>query len=300
MTMEYRKLGHSDLLVSRIGFGAMSLQPDLHPEKLVLSALAAGINFFDTANIYQHGENEIILGKALRGRRKEVILASKVGNVWKEDGSGLDWNPRKTHILESIDATLQRLQTDYLDLYQLHGGTMEDPIDETIDAFETLVAAGKIRYYGISSIRPAVIAAWIKRSNMTSVMMQYSLLDRRPEESCLAALEAAGVGVIARGTVAGGLLAGKASRTYLEQAPATVEKAASLLRSLAGDEPASAVAISFALQQPANTTALVGMRMPEHLEEALQALTFRFPGTTLEEIRAAIPAKHYGSPPARI
>src|SRR6202034_3432729 len=98
--------------------------------------------------------------------------------------------------------------TDYIDLYQLHGGTIDDPIDETIEAFELLQQQGKIRYYGISSIRPNVISEYVQRSNIISVMMQYSLLDRRPEESCLQLLQQNNIGVLARGSVAGGLLAG--------------------------------------------------------------------------------------------
>jgi aryl-alcohol dehydrogenase-like predicted oxidoreductase len=88
---------------------------------------------------------------------KKVIIATKVGNQWRADGSGWDWNPNKDYIISAVEQSLKRLQTDYIDLYQLHGGTMEDPIDETIEAFEQLQKQGKIRYYGISSIRPTVI-----------------------------------------------------------------------------------------------------------------------------------------------
>ena len=122
------------------------------------------------------------LVRALGARRKEVILATKVGNVWDKNGKTWHWNPSKKYILSAVEQSLKRLGTDYIDLYQLHGGTIEDPIDETIDAFETLVASGKIRYYGLSSIRPNVIRAYVKKSNITSVMLQYSLLDRRSEE----------------------------------------------------------------------------------------------------------------------
>ena len=98
------------------------------------------------------------------------------------DGTG---TLQKNIFSSAVDQSLKRLQTDYIDLYQLHGGTIEDPIDEMIEAFETLKAAGKIRYYGISSIRPNVIREYVKRSSIVSVMMQYSLLDRRPEEEML-------------------------------------------------------------------------------------------------------------------
>ena len=156
-----------------------------HAETLLLRALEGGINYFDTADMYLKGLSETILGRTFRGKRNQVILATKVGNQWRSDGSGWDWNPSKKYILESVEQSLNRLQTDYIDLYQLHGGTMEDPIDDIIEAFEFLQSAGKIRYYGISSIRPNVIREWVKRSSMVSVMMQYSLLDRRPEEEML-------------------------------------------------------------------------------------------------------------------
>lgn len=164
----------------------MSLRND-HNEntRIIHHAIDLGINFFDTADLYDKGTNEISLGKALKGKREQVMLATKVGNQWRANGSGWDWNPRKEYILQAIDKSLERLQTDHIDLYQLHGGTIEDPMDETIEAFELLQQQGKIRYYGISSIRPNVIREYIKRSSISSVMMQYSLLDRRPEETCL-------------------------------------------------------------------------------------------------------------------
>ena len=181
--MTYQHLGRSSLKISRIGFGCMSLKPGQDNIQLITdAAIDKGINYFDTADIYDKGVNEINIGKALRAKRKQILIATKVGNQWKEDGSGLNWNPTKKHVLQAVEKSLYRLQTDYIDLYQLHGGTIEDNIDETIEAFELLQQQGKIRYYGISSIRPNVIREYVKRSNIVSVMMQYSLLDRRLEE----------------------------------------------------------------------------------------------------------------------
>src|SRR5450631_1679835 len=153
--MDYCFLGKSDLRVSRIGFGTMSLElnnPLTH--SILLQALDAGINYFDTADMYQQGLNETLLGHVFRGKRDRVILATKVGNKWRTDGSGWDWKPSKNYILSTVEESLRRLQTDYIDLYQLHGGTLQDPIDDIIQAFELLKKEGKIRYYGISSIRP--------------------------------------------------------------------------------------------------------------------------------------------------
>src|SRR5690606_15969002 len=135
--MQYRKLGNSDLMISEIGFGCMSLKPPVENiQSLIERAIDHGINFFDTADLYDKGANESWLGKALGARRKEVMIASKVGNQWRPDGSGWDWNPRAAYIQKAIDESLRRLNTDYIDLYQLHGGTMEDDMEEIVDCFE--------------------------------------------------------------------------------------------------------------------------------------------------------------------
>ena len=114
------------------------------------------LNYFDTADLYNDGENEQIIGSLLKSNRSKIVLATKVGNVRQADGS-TKWDASKHHILMAVEASLKRLQTDYIDLYQLHGGMIEDNIDETIEAFELLKSQGKIRFYGISSIRPNVI-----------------------------------------------------------------------------------------------------------------------------------------------
>ena len=224
--MEYKKLGKSDLNISCIGFGCMSLKDNqAENEKILHKALEYGVNYFDTADLYDKGMNEISVGKALKGKREQAVIATKVGNQWRADGSGWDWNPRKEYILTAVEESLRRLQTDYLDLYQLHGGTIDDPIDETIEAFELLQKQGKIRYYGISSIRPNVINEYVRRSNIVSVMMQYSLLDRRPEETCLPLLQRHNIGVLARGSVASGLLVNKPAKRYLNYNDNEVQKA---------------------------------------------------------------------------
>jgi aryl-alcohol dehydrogenase-like predicted oxidoreductase len=272
--MTYHQLGKSQLQISRIGFGCMSLKPGQDNIQLLIdAAINNGINYFDTADIYDKGVNEINIGKALKEKRKQILIATKVGNEWKEDGSGLNWNPTKKHILQAVEKSLLRLQTDYIDLYQLHGGTIEDNIDETIEAFELLQQQGKIRYYGISSIRPNVIREYIKRSNIVSVMMQYSLLDRRPEENCLAILQQHNIGVLARGSVAGGLLADKQPKTYLNYDETTVATAAAAIQSVTpSNSNAAATAISFVLQHPAITAAVVGIRTNEQLMDSLSAI----------------------------
>ena len=237
----YNQLGNSTLEISEIGFGCMSLS-GTEPEQadILHHAMDLGINFFDTADLYNKGMNEISVGKALKTKRNKVILATKVGNQWRPDGSGWDWNPRKDYILNTVEGSLKRLQTDCIDLYQLHGGTINDAIDDTIAAFETLKQQGKIRYYGISSIRPNVIREYIKRSSIVSVMMQYSLLDRRPEESCLDLLKKNNIGVLARGTVAQGLLVDKAAKEYLQYSEKEVQTVAETVKQFIGPQKITA------------------------------------------------------------
>jgi aryl-alcohol dehydrogenase-like predicted oxidoreductase len=282
--MEYVQLGKSDMRISRLSFGCMSLgSDDMANERILHRALDLGINFFDTADLYAKGMNEISVGKALKPFRDKVYIATKVGNQWRADGSGWNWNPRKEYILTEVEKSLQRLQIDTIDLYQLHGGTIDDNIDESIEAFELLKQQGKIRYYGISSIRPNVIREYIKRSNIVSVMMQYSLLDRRPEETCLSLLRENNIGVLARGAVAQGLLVSKPAKAYLNYSPQEVEKAAAAVQSMSGDKRnAAQTALRFVLHHQAITTAVMGIRTMQQLEEAVA--TFKTPMLTPQEM----------------
>lgn len=272
-TMNYKSIGKSAIEVSEIGFGCMSLKGnETENIRLIHCAIDAGINFFDTADLYDKGQNEITVGKAIKDKRKKIVLATKAGNQWREDGSGWDWNPRKEYILKAVEKSLLRLQTDYIDLYQLHGGTVNDPIPETVEAFEILKQQGKIREYGISSIRPNVIREYIKLSGIATVMMQYSLLDRRPEEECLPLLQQSNIGVLARGSLAQGLLAGKAAKEYIGHTAAETVKAAALVNDLsAGKRDVAQTAIQFALFQPGITSVMAGIRNEEQLKEAVKA-----------------------------
>ncbi len=204
--MKKRQIGTSDLWVSEIGFGCMSIGTDEKNALYLLDeAIDSEINYFDTADLYDRGINEELVGKALKGKRDKFIIATKVGNRLNELENGWTWDASSTYILQAVKESLRRLQTDYIDLYQLHGGTIEDNIDNTIEAFEQLKKEGYIRAYGISSIRPNVILEYVKRSNISSVMMQYSLLDRRPEE-WFSLLQENSISIIARGPVAKGIL----------------------------------------------------------------------------------------------
>lgn len=290
--MDYKQLGSSDLQISRIGFGCMSLQPaqpDL--QQLIDSAIASGINYFDTADLYDKGLNETLLGNAIKTHRNKIIIASKGGNEWKADGSGWSWNPRKAYLLKAVEGSLQRLQTDRIDLYQLHGGTIEDPIDEIIEAFELMIQQGKIRYYGISSIRPNVIRKFVNRSAIISVMVQYSLLDRRPEESILPLLEEYKIGVLARGTVAGGLLIDKPPKTYLSYSEEEVSLMAMEIKKQ--NFPQASTAVGYALQNPAVTAAIVGIRTATHLQSAVSAVQFPLPLVVKKPLQDALSPKYY-------
>jgi aryl-alcohol dehydrogenase-like predicted oxidoreductase len=295
--MRYHQLGRSDLHPSVVGFGCMSLtgKDENIDTRLLQRAVDLGINFFDTADLYDHGRNELLVGKALREKRKDLVIATKVGNQWRADGSGWDWNPGKAYILQAVDQSLLRLQTDYIDLYQLHGGTINDPMDETIEAFEQLRQQGKIRYYGISSIRPNVIRAYLQQSSIASVMMQYSLLDRRPEEECLDLLRQHHIGVLARGGLAKGLLVNKPVTNYLDYNSSEIQKAVDAIGSLqAPGRGNTQTALQFVLQNPAITTAVVGIRTIEQLEEAVQ--TIYSPALSTQEVtmlQHILPANHY-------
>ncbi len=268
-------LGNSDLKISRIGFGCMSLDPgNPESESILNRALEAGINYFDTADLYNQGLNESMLGRAFQGKRDRVILASKAGNQWRADGSGWDWNPSPAYILSCLEQSLLRLKTDYIDLYQLHGGTLDDPIDDIIEVFEKLRKAGKIRQFGISSIRPNVIREYAKRASIVSVMMQYSLLDRRPEEAMLNFLNQHQVGVLARGTLAKGLLISKMAEPYLNYTAGQVaDLAAAVKNNSVSDRTRESISVQYVLNQPAVTSAVIGIRTTEQLLKAINVIS---------------------------
>lgn len=274
-----------------IGFGCMSLDPKSSDNiELLRSAVDKGITFFDTADLYDKGWNEEIVGKALSPVRSKVRIATKVGNEWNESGTDWTWNPTKEYILKAVSKSLERLQTDYIDMYQLHGGTLDDPIDESIEAFEILQEQGKILKYGISSIRPNVIREWIKKSNMSSVMMQYSLLDRRPEEECLDLLNKSDISVITRGTLAKGMLIDKPAKNYLgysEHEVKLIQKAISKT-----DNPLSA-SIQYVNQHPAVESAIIGIRTMEQLHEVIESQSVTIPSKTLTKLSEVLKPNVY-------
>ena len=294
--MQYKVLGKSDLNISQLSFGCMSMgQDEVENAQLISQAIQNGFNLFDTADLYQQGSNEVSLGKALKGKRKSVYIATKVGNRWNNDGKTWEWCPDKAYILKAVEESLSRLNTDYIDLYQLHGGTLEDPIDGIIEAFEILQAQGKIRYYGISSIRPNVIRTYLNRSKLTSVMMQYSLLDRRPEEEILKLLKENNVGVLARGALAQGLLVDKPAKPYLANSSETVDFMQRTVNDLASDKRNSAsVAIGFVLGNKAVTSATLGIRNGQQLQQIYESYTaIGLSPSDLEKLNKNAPVLYY-------
>jgi len=269
--MNFRRLKRANLDISEISFGCMSLGYNhAENEALIHTAFDAGVNYFDTADIYQNGFNEETVGKALKSIRKKVILAAKVGNVPNAEGRNWDWNPSKSYILKAVEKSLKRLGTDYIDIYQLHGGMIEDNWEETIEAFDLLRERGLILHYGISSIRPNVIRRFARQSEVVSNMIQYSLLDRRPEEEALEVLSKADVGVMVRGGLAGGLLAGKGSSNYLDYISQDIDLLIDKIKVFSIEKMSLAqVSVQWLLSNPAVTTAVVGIRNMRQLKDVL-------------------------------
>ncbi|BEJ46239.1 aldo/keto reductase [Staphylococcus epidermidis] len=200
----------SGIEISELGLGCMSLGTDYKKaQPIIESAIDNGITYFDTADIYDQGVNEEIVGKALKKyqNRDDIVIGTKVGNRLTDDGH-MTWDPSKKHIKESVKGSLKRLGLNHLDLYQLHGGTIDDPLDETISAFEELKQEGYIRAYGISSIRPNVIDYYLKNSQIETLMSQFNLIDNRPE-SLINDVHDKQVKILARGPVFKGLLTSK-------------------------------------------------------------------------------------------
>lgn len=295
--MKKRELGNSGLYVSELGLGCMSFPDDLEEVKnIVDAAIYSGINFFDTADLYAAGKNESLVGEALKGRRDEIILATKVGNRMMPGEDGWVWDASKGYIMEAVKESLRRLGTDYIDLYQLHGGTMEDNAAETIEAFEALKQEGIIRQYGISSIRPNVIHRFLTNSSAISVMMQYSLLDRRPEE-WFTMIREAGASVITRGTLAKGLLTAE-GLDRVQKMDGFVAYDAEELKKTVGElyetvHDMHALALAFNLKENAVASALIGASSKDQLLDSIVAYELAINQSELASVTQLTEAHQY-------
>jgi aryl-alcohol dehydrogenase-like predicted oxidoreductase len=222
--MRYRRLGASGLVVSVVGIGCNNFGRKVDADgtrAVVDAALDHGVNFFDTADIYgsPHGASEELLGAALKGRRSDVVVATKFG-MDMAGANGPDWGARgaRRYIVRAVEASLRRLGTDYLDLYQMHTPDRATPIEETLSTLDSLVRAGKVRYVGNSNFAGWQIAdaAWTARTGQltpfVSAQNDYSLLKRDVEAEVLPACERFGLGMLPFFPLASGLLTGKYRR----------------------------------------------------------------------------------------
>ena len=214
--MEHRHLGRSGLRVSVIGLGGNTFGRYADEEqtaRIVHQALDLGVNFLDTADVYNAGKSEEFIGKALRGRREEALIATKAGFA-TGDNPNQRGSSRK-HLLESCDASLRRLSVDTIDLYQIHAFDSETPLEETLGALDDLVHSGKVRYIGCSNYNAwrVVQSLWLSdRKRLTSyisVQPEYNLLERGIERALVPACLEFGLGIIPYSPLAGGVLTGK-------------------------------------------------------------------------------------------
>ena len=300
--MEYVRLGSTGLKVSRLCLGTMTYgSPAWRPWVLseeasrpfFRQALESGINFFDTADMYSDGASEEVTGRALKdfARREDVVIATK---VFQPMGPGVnDRGLSRKHIFQAIDASLSRLGTDYVDLYQTHRFDPDTPIEETLEALDALVRAGKVRYLGASStdawrFAKALFTAdrrgW---SRFVSMQNHYNLVYREEEREMLPLCRAEGVGVIPWSPLARGLLAGTrgrgdaggtvraqtddfARKLYDDSDFDVVDRVVEISRERA--VPAAQVALAWLLAQPGVTAPIIGASKPEHLSQAVSAL----------------------------
>lgn len=292
--MKYNTLPTTNIQISELSLGCMSFHTEEQGRPIIEAALDLGINFFDTADLYDKGENERIVGKVLAKHREDFVIATKVGNRWKKDGTAWDWVAQKDYILEAVEASLSRLNTDYIDLYQLHGGTIEDNFEEVTEAFELLKKQGKIRAYGISSIRPNTIRQWTASGNGVSCMTQYSLLDRRPEEFILDYLNDNDQKMLVRGALAKGLLAGKPPKTYLNWSQEEVAETQAILQSYSGNNEIPALALHYLLAHPGVGSIVLGASRAQQLIESVEAYEkANFEKETLLELAQKVAPKLY-------
>ena len=303
--MKYRRLGRTGLKVSEICLGTMTFGHNTdEPEatRIVDLAIDAGINFFDTANSYAGSASETILGKALRGRRGNAVVATKFFNPMGGDVNSSGTS--RFHLMHAVEDSLRRLQVDYIDIYYIHHVDAQTPLEETLRALDDLVREGKVRYTACSNFEAwrLMEAMWLSDhkgwERFAAYQPQYSLVVRDIEQEIIPICQLKGIGVVVWSPLAGGFLTGKYSpgqrtlrgtrseegwaypQTYFaasadETLTVLLEAAADLGRS-----PAQ-VAIRWALEQPAITSAIVGARTVEQARDNFGAGGWSLPANAL-------------------
>ncbi len=310
--MEYVRFGSTGLKVSRMCLGCMSYGgpterwlwalDEAQSRPFLKRALELGINFFDTANVYSNGASEEIVGKALRdfASRDEVVIATK---VYFEMGPGPnDRGLSRKHILSSIDASLKRLGTDYVDLYQIHRWDYDTPIEETLEALSDVVRAGKARYIGASAMYAWQFAKALSTSDLhgwarfVSMQPHYNLIYREEEREMLPLCQDQKIAVIPYSLVAKGLLTRKPSkernetlraqtddvgkRLYTEEDLQIAQRVSDVAE--ARGLPMAQVALAWMLSKPVVTAPIIGATKPHHLDDAVAAVSVQL---TPDEIR---------------
>ena len=326
--MRYNRLGRTGLIVSDLCLGTMTFGGDegiwgrigqLQQEEadgLVKAALDAGINFFDTANIYAEGRSERILGQALRNlgvARDEVVVATKVVGRMHAGPNGA--GASRGHILAQVEKSLERLGTGHIDLYQIHGFDAATPIEETLQALDSLVRRGTVRYIGLSNwaawhvMKAVGIAAARDYAPIASLQAYYTIAGRDVEREVIPMLESEGVGLMVWSPLAGGFLSGKYTRdgdgdgrrAGFDFPP--VDKArgydvVDVLRELAEAKGRSVaqLALAWLLHQSAVSSVIIGAKRPEQLADNLAAVDVEFTPDELARLDAVskLPAEYPG------
>jgi aryl-alcohol dehydrogenase-like predicted oxidoreductase len=328
--MQYRKFGHTGLTVSNLCLGTMTfgLQIDEETSKRILdTATDAGVNFIDTADVYPlgggeqlAGRTEEIVGRWLKGRRERFIVATKA--VGKVGPSPWDKGASRKHLLDAIDASLRRLGTDYVDLYQLHSDDQDTPLDETLDALDTIVRSGRVRYIGVSNFLAYRLAKALGRADLrglarfVSVQPRYNLLFRQIERELLPLAGEESLAVIPYNPLAGGLLTGKHRRDAPPpEGRFTVGNAGTMyqerywhdrefgtidaLKALADEagQSLATTAVAWVLANPVVTSAIIGASRPEQLADSLAAADVTLDAELKAKLDAATREYRWGDAP---
>ncbi|SFT01417.1 aldo/keto reductase [Paenibacillus sp. BC26] len=310
--MKYRKLGKNGPEISVIGFGSWAIggagwasawgnQDDAQSVDSIRAALDAGINFYDTAAVYGLGHSEVVLGEALRGDRDKVVIATKCGLVWDEAGS-ITKSGAYDSVIREAEASLKRLGTDYIDLYQMHWPDSEVAAEETMRAMDKLVQDGKVRFVGVSNYNVEQLERSLTVRHVDSLQPPYSILRPAAEQELLPFCLANGIGVVAYSPLTSGLLSGNytydtkfgeddwrsRNKAHTGEGLRSNVDRAEKLKVIAAryDITLPQLAVAYDLAHPALTSALVGVRKPSHILSVLPAIDVVLDEAVLAEIRA--------------